>query len=442
MPLEEKRLIGRHRLSKDHLGRPHEFYLLQRYMRRYGDKRHFQTKVNIHGEEISTPVYQGYEAWFEMEQHFPKVMLPHPIVQWELSPTWRCPEDCGGCPDRASLHVGDRPEVLIDFETWKKRVDFAVTQGGQYLLLIGGTIDRMKVARQTMRYILRDTPADAGWFLDGIIVTDWKSGEPNMMLDVWIQEAGILDATTHVSADYLNLPNKDGSLPSPQVRWENSRWYKSAYGLNLARVLIEKNAKRVIVNTAVSAHNINEVLPIYEHVKQLQQTAREMGRQTVVLWTVSPWQHYIHLLYGDDPSNYDKQTVLAANHQSALKKISEHILTDTFGRVQSGMERVAANSTGYLRALPHEGLYQTKSFNGRMPGVGAFAPDGTFMPDPMAQSALQLKRSNLFKTSYGYTDRVPVGEGNIWTLQKGVKDGTEFPNLVQSTKPHSLYQWK
>lgn len=292
MPREVGSLIGRHRLSEDHLGRPGEFQLLQRYMRLYGDPKHLNIEETEYGEDILMPIYHELEAWEELRNLYPEVLSPHPIVQWEFSPTWECPEDCGGCPDRASLHTADSPEARVDFEIWKDRVNFAVDRGGKYLLLIGGTIDRLPVARQTMRYILDETPADAAWFTDGIISTNWKTGKPNVMLDAWINEAKILQATTHVSADYLNLPNPDGSLPSPEVRWENSRWYKSAYGLNLAHALAVRGAKRVIINTAVSATNINEVLPIYEHVKQLQDEIYAIGSGTVALLTISPWQHY------------------------------------------------------------------------------------------------------------------------------------------------------
>lgn len=438
---DDEKQIGRHRLSPDHIKRPDEFYLLQRYLRRFGDQAHLKEAMDMQGGSIITPSYRGYESWEEMEKYFPEVKLPYPIVQWEFSPTWGCPEDCGGCPDRASLHVGDPPEVQADFETWKQRVDFAVQQGAMYILLIGGTIDRMSVARKMMRYILDDTPADAGWFTDGIMLTDWKTRISNVLLGKWIDEAGILKATTHVSADYLNLSDATSQLPDPRVRWDNSRWFKSAFGLNLLNELVARNARRVVVNTTISSQNIDEIIPLYEYVARISDRARGPNTNTVVQWTFAPWQSYIHLLYGDDPQNYDPHTNLNDTHREKLADIAEHIIADSRRRLAIGKSRVAANSSGYIAELPEKGLLQSQTFGGRMPGVGAFAPDGTFMPDPMARCANELKYVKLFHSSYGYTDRVPAGEGNVWTTLQSVNDGYGFTNLIQSTKSNSRHPW-
>mgnify|MGYP000287456403 CR=1 FL=1 len=385
--------------------------------------------------------YKGFEALEEAKEKYPEV-LRDTIPHWEFSPTFRCPEDCEGCPDRASLHIGIPPEERIGLKEWRKRVDFAEKEGGRYILLIGGTIDNIPFLPKLMRYIHKKKVLDFGWFTDGIMLQDWRTGKPNELFERIVEEGNILEATTHVSADYLVVPQKNRSLPNPKFRWENSRWFKSAYGLNLARTLVEAHAKRVVINTAISSLNIDQVIPIYLYTCHLAEYAKAIGSPTVVLHTFSPWQHKTHLIRGDDPRNYPASVFLTEKHVPELEKISQFLLEDTFNRLRHGLPRVEAVSSGYIEALPEDGWKQEKRME-KEPGVRCFTPDGTLRLDPVMVSAEMVR---LNKTSYGYTDR-PLFENvegkfeNWWTKAIGEENKDYFLNLIQSTKTEYPY-WR
>jgi hypothetical protein len=209
--------------------------------------------------------------------------------------------------------------------------------GAEYFLLIGGTIDSHTVTPKLMAYILKENaPVDVGWFTDGIMLQKWKTGEPTVLFEKLISKGNLLQLTTHVSADYLVEEGirSDGPILSPFTRWENDshgpRYYKSAFGERLARTLIKLNAKRVVINTTVSARNIDEVIPLYNFVSQLQEYARTIESPTLVLHTLSPLVWRPHLVRGDDVENFDSAALLSEKHASRLNKISKYILNDTY----------------------------------------------------------------------------------------------------------------
>jgi hypothetical protein len=310
-----------------------------------------------------------------------------------------------------------------------------VDLGVEYFMLIGGTIDGHTATSKLMSYILnKATPVDAGWFTDGIMLLDWKTGKPNILFERLKNEGRFLELTTHVSADYLVKEGiKDGGeILSPTIRWENeyggSRYYKSAFSERLARVLIDQGAKRVILNTAISAHNLDQVIPVYQYVADLQQYAQEINSPTVVLYTFSPWQWRAHLARGDNPQNYDPTSLLSEEHRHQLEKISKYLLEDTWKRLRQGKPRVAANSSGYIAGLPQLGIYQDVPYASSS-GELAAEPGGRIRIDPIFVSAKMLECP---RSSYGYRDR-DIDKPPFTEYDKGLS-GPSFVNLIQTTR--------
>lgn len=378
---------------------------------------------------------QTYEGWQAVEEANELGLLRPKIRHAELSPTFRCPEDCGGCPDRASLHVGDPPEKQIGEKEWFAIVDKMVELGVEYFMLIGGTIDGHPTTYKLMRYILsKKPPVDVGWFTDGIMLQNWKTGEPNILYEKIVQEGKMLEMTTHVSADYLGKDgtNLEGPILSPEIRWENeyggSRFYKSAFGERLARNLIKQGARRVVINSAISAHNLDQIIPIYNYVVELHDYARKINSPTVVLYTFSPWQWRVHLARGDNPKNYSQASLLSEKHEQKLKEISEYLLENTWERIKEGKPRVAANSSGYIAGLPHHGVYQDTQCNPRS-GELAAEPGGRIRIDPILVSARMLEHA---VSSYGYRDRDI--DKPPFSIYDEKLSGPAFSNLIQSTR--------
>lgn len=417
--LERERVLGVHRLATETIAIPPERAAIA------------EIQANV-----------KHAGWSAVREASELNLLRPSIRHAELSPTYRCPEDCGGCPDRASLHLGDPLERQLNKDEWFGIVDRLHDIGVEYFLLIGGTIDRHPITPQLMAYIPRKgKPADVGWFTDGIMLQNPHTGQPTPILSRLMREGGMRNISTHVSADYV-VPQgveKDGPILDPRIRWENeyggSRYYKSAYGERLARRLVELGARRVVLNTAISAHNIDEVLNIYSYAVELQEEAERLATGTVVLYTVSPWIWRPHLARGDEPGNYDATTLLRAEHIPKLEEISRVLLEDTRERLQSGKPRVAGNSSGYLAGLPYFAVTQDIGYP-HGSGELAVQPDGTVRIDSVFMSAQSL----LFaRNPYGYRDRdidhPPFAHYNLFPWVR-----TTFPNLIQTTRGD--VQWR
>lgn len=380
---------------------------------------------------LQTKEYSGFEAIVEArELGLLRVKTRHA----EASSTQKCPEDCGGCPDRKSLHLNDPPEVTIGDEDWLDLVDNLEGYGVEYLMLIGGTIDRQRVTPLLIKHVLeKETKMDVGWFTDGIMLQNPHTGNPTKLFENLSAEGRILEITTHVSADYLVEQERKASGPvlDPKIRWENeyggSRYYKSAYGERLAIKLVQAQARRVVINTAVSSHNIQEVLPIYNFVSDLQEFANEIGSPTVVLHTMSPWVHRPHLARGDDSRNYDASTLLRAEHSAELVAISQLIYQDTVQRLENGLPRIAGNSSGFISGFPGFSVNQNVPY---INGSGEFAvqPNGTVRIDPIFVSAQMLQYA---KNPYGYRDR-DIDYPPFATYD--AENRITFPNLIQTTR--------
>lgn len=380
-----------------------------------------------------------YSGWEAVEEAEVEGLLRPSIRHAELSPTFQCPEDCGGCPDRKSLHLEDPPESRIVYDAWFGIADRLKRLGVEYFMLIGGTIDREKVTPALMRHISRmGDGADFGWFTDGIMLQHSKTGAPTPLATRLIDEGGMLEGTTHVSADYL-VPEgvaQDGPILDSSIRWENehggSRWFKSAFGERLARRLIDMNARRVVLNTAISAANLDEVLPVYDYTAELADYARKSGKDTIVLWTMSPWVWRPHLARGDDPRNYDAKTFLRGEHGSQLKEISNYIAQDTARRISEGRSRVAGNSRGFIEGLFEFAITQDVPY---LHGSSELAvqPDGTVRIDPVFTSPWAL---SVAKSPYGYRDR-DIDHNAFDEYARGPL----WPNLIQTTRKEDV-SWK
>ncbi len=406
-----KVLLGEHRLATETIGVPPERPVI--------------------AEIQALRKYEGWEAVDEAREFG---LLRQMVRHSELSPTFRCPEDCVGCPDRASMHRGDGPEKDMSPEQWLDVVDILSSEHGvEYFMLIGGTIEGHPATPVLMNKIANDPRIDGGWFTDGIMLHDWRTGSLKPRYDK-LMASGMGELTTHVSADYLVPQGVEahGPLLDPRERWENayggSRWYKSAYGLRTAHDMINANAKRVVLNTAVSAHNIEEVLPIYEHAKLLQDRAQYFGKRTVVLYSLSPWQWRAHLARGDNPGNYPLETLLRDEHRERLQEIADYLIRDTQHRLAEGLPRVAANSIGYLAGLAEHGVTQEVPFT-HPSGEFAVEPNGLVRMDPVFVSA---RAQQLANSSYGYRDR-DIDHPPFKHFAEGLP-GPHFPNLIQSTK--------
>lgn len=382
--------------------------------------------------------YHGFDA---VDEARGLGLLRKKIRHAELSPTFRCPEDCGGCPDRISLHVGEPAEKQIGKKEWFAIIDNLIKLGVEYFLLIGGTIDSHTLTPEMMQYFLdKKPPTDVGWFTDGIMLQDWQTGKFNFLFERLNENDRLLKLTNHVSADYLvqEGASSKGPILDPSKRWENeyggSRYYKSAFSERLARNLIKKGAKRVVLNTAISAHNIDEVIKVYDFVGELQDYAARIDSPTVVLHTFSPWTWRPHLARGDNPKNYDQKALLSQKHVSKLQEISKYILAETQERIKQGKPRIAGNSSGYIAGLPDFAVTQDVPY---LHGSGELAvqPDGTVRIDPVFISARMLQ---VAKSPYGYRDR-DIDFPPFTMYDKKIK-GKTFPNLIQSTRGKTVWR--
>ncbi len=356
------------------------------------------------------------------------------IEQWELSPSFLCANDCVGCPDRVSLYKehlakGGKPETKMPFDWWSNKVEEVEKNGGTYGMLIGGELSTaVPWLPLLMSKMIKMKTLDPSIFTDGISSYSHTEKGPSTKFKELV-EHGLLDMTVHVSCDYLYDTE---NLPDPSGRTNNSRKFKSAYGIWLAKKLVELGAKRVVMNTTIKADNIDEVIPIYEFCKSLRKNSN-----TVVLYTFAPWQHNPHVCRGDIPKNYPQDDWLNQPHFNKLKKVSEHILDDTWKRIKEKEERIAGNSSGYIQDVnqwinQRVGCYEE-------PGIRAVTPDGTERLCPIMTSLDQVLKC--WGCSYGFTDRVLKKDengniiGNRWTPTRGCEENVDyFLNLIQSTK--------
>lgn len=407
--------------------------------RALGAHRLAETTIAIPQERDAIAEIQSrrtYSGWEAVEEAQEAGLLRQVTRHAELSPTFQCPEDCGGCPDRKSLHLDDPPESRIVYDEWFRIADRLKGLGVEYFMLIGGTIDRERITPALMKHLLAmGDGVDFGWFTDGILLQHPKTGAPTPLATRLIQDGGMLKGTTHVSADYL-VPEgvaKEGPILDSSIRWENeyggSRWFKSAFGERLVRKLIGVNAHRVVLNTAISAANLDQVIPVYNYAAELANYARDKGKDTVVLWTMSPWVWRPHLARGDDPRNYDARTFLRSEHNGVLEEISNYIVQDTARRISEGRSRVAGNSRGFIEGLPDFAIHQAVPY---LHGSSEFAvqPDGIVRIDPVFTSASAL---SFAMNPYGYRDR-DIDHNPFDKYARGAL----WPNLIQTTRKEDV----
>ncbi len=377
--------------------------------------------------------YQDDEALREAEE---LGLLGNPI-QAELSPTFRCPMDCSGCPDGRSLHRGDQKEVQITESKWYGIVDRLAELGVKYFLLIGGTVDGHRMTPKLMSYLLsKDQPIDIGWFTDGMPLIHWRTGKPNKLFEKLVQQGRMLDLTTHISVDYLNSQAlEQHELPNPKYGYsgetDSSRKVKSVFGLILAKLLVERGARRVIINSAISALNIDQTMLIYDAAAKLQEYARSLNSPTVVLHTISPWVWRPYMVKGD-LTDLDLNTILKDKHRAQLQEIGQYFLADTQQRIQLSRSRVAANSSGFIIGLPTFAISQDMPYKLGVE-VLAIEPNGTMRMDPVFISARMLEHA---QNSYGYRDRAIPNPFDQYNLERVIT----FPNLVQTTRGN--FQWR
>jgi hypothetical protein len=406
--------------------------------KRYGPHRLATLTIPIPEERGAIAAIQAerqYRDWDAINEAADLGLLRARTRHALLSPTFRCSIDCGGCPDRVSLHLTDPPEGQISLEEWRSRVDRLIGLGVEYFLLLGGTIDNHPATPFLMREVLsRPAPVDVGWYTDGIMLQQWKTGELTRLYHHLITEGGMLSLTTHISADYL-VPEgtrDGGQLLDPSISWDtqygDSRYYKSAFGERLARRLVEAHAKRIVLNTAVAAQNLDHVVPIYNYVAELQEYAQRIGSPTAILHTFSPWVWRPHLARGDNPGNFDRKSQLSEAHRNGLDELTRWMLADTNRRIRSGRPRVTGNSSGFIEGFPEFAIHQDIPYDH---GSGEFAvePNGTVRMDPIFVSARML---SVARCPYGYRDRDTDHSPFAQFDRRPPED--RFQNLIQSTR--------
>ena len=314
------------------------------------------------------------------------------IQQAELSPTNRCPEDCHGCPDAVSNTIEKirkgiipRTEPRIGLEKWKTIIKQLLAFRVRYFLLIGGTIDHLKITHELLKYLTElkdqlDWNFGIGWFTDGIPLLDKTTMEPNGLFSDLFTKANIGKVTTHISVDFLADPK------NPYAKTD-SRYYKSIFGLSLAQELIHRDVFRIVINTTLFPNNLGHIIPIYEYVCRLQDMATKLGRQTRVLHSISPWTWRPGLARGDNPGIYDPSKILTNEQYNELVQICKYIDDSTIYQIQNGEIRIIANSSGFIRGLPVFAITQDVPYPRAESHTLAVEPNGTVRMDPVFPDA-------------------------------------------------------
>lgn len=294
-----------------------------------------------------------------------------------------------------------------------------------------------------------DQAVRVSWFSDGIMQTD-NDGDPAALFKRNVESGWIQKVASHVSMDYPyagdigsvfqddNLPQ---TLPTKKGRGtqfandpEQSRKFKSQYGLAFAVNLIREGVRRVVINTTVSTRNVDQVQAIYHQVSELQAFAEQIDSPTEVCWTFSPWIWRPHQARGDDPSQSPATLGLQLADMPAVNDVFSTILSDTHQRIAEGRPRVLANSAGFTQLLT-DPSYRELVVNqdvpvGNRPVALQVNPDALVGLDPMFQGPeIFGPGAPQLRTLFGYLDRDPRRERNIFSKYSN-PDQEWFPNIV------------
>jgi len=361
----------------------------------------------------------------------------------EFSPTFSCSETCPGCPDGVKFDEENRPIKVNEEKATKadmlQRLDLLTDLGVKHVMMIGGTVDREPELANQVNHAL-DKGLEVSWFTDGILLTEENRGDPNALFRNHLRNGWLSRVSTHLSMDYvsegnflaqeLDLPKKKGRVNDFKVDGEQSRRFKSQYGARAAKNLVDAWVARVFINMTVSLHNADQLRPIYDQLRVLQDYAINQNSPTQVLMTFSPWIWRPHQVRGDAlqdcQASSGLQTETAARFGEALGQVMEL----EYQRIAKGGSRLMANSSGFINFFVEPGyrelvVNQQLPYPGGRPEVVQVMPNGDIKMDPMFWGPELKAVNNIF----GYRDRDPRPNRNPFT-QFQPKDRTWFPNLV------------
>ncbi len=363
----------------------------------------------------------------------------------EFSPTFRCSEACPGCPDSVLILARNIRQGLVPAqedratpEQMLERINLLPKLGVKHVMMIGGTIDREPELANQVNHALGKGLV-VSWFTDGILLTEQNDGSPNELFRQHLSKGWLSRVYTHLSMDYVSeadflkackLPSKAGRLTQFAVDGEQSRRFKSQYGARAAKNLVDAGVARVFINMTVSSRNADQLLPIYDQVKILQDYALDSGSPTHVLMTFSPWTWRPHQARGDALQDCQAtsglQTESAARPSDALDKILEL----EYQRIETNKPRLLANSSGFINffADPRNReavVSQTLPYLNGRPEMIQIMPNGDVKMDPMFWGPELPAVNNIF----GYRDRDPRFKHNPF-VQFQPQNRPWFPNLV------------
>lgn len=378
-------------------------------------------------------------------------LVPEDLYCAEEAETWRCPFDCGGCPDARSntkraIDAGliPRVEPRADLEMMLERIALLRELGVRHFMNVGGTIDKFLTLTEQIKFQL-EQGLIVSWFTDGVPQLD-VNGQATELLTANLNDGWIHAVATHVSFDYLhgdcprtskNLFADSLELPPMQgggdhLATDYARRHKSQYSAVLAKRLIEKNVRRVVANTTVSHANVAHLKDLYKQAVALQDYAEKTGSPTEVLFTFSPWVWRSHQARGDEPADHRPEEGLHASDMPIVSEALLYMLEDTYDRIGKGRPRIFANSSGYalLHADPayaETAVWQAVPYLHGKAEIPNLAPSGDVMLDPQFFGPELVAAFSTF----GYRDRHPNPHKNPFT-QFHNSGQLYLPNIIAS----------
>lgn len=349
---------------------------------------------------------------FEEKFRFPTwdEIFKYKITEVEIFPTRNCTENCDGCSVPKVIRW--KQEIKKPVFWWQNLIKKLARKKIAYVIIMGGEptiFPGIEKIIETIADLKRKREINGGIFTDGIPLRL----NPKR-LDLLIKN-GLLEITTHSSVDYLI----EKEPPIKMGKGEGtSRYHKAFYGLELLKALKRKSAKMVVANTVLTPANLRQIIPLY----------KEFERQGIKM-TLCSYQWQCHLYQGRKSEDFLNR--LTYKHIPKIKKIINFILENEKKRIKEKKERIVANSSRFLRALPYLGVAQPvncDNFSGP-PGVFAVLPDGSLRHCPVVTRLKDIPGCP--GCHYGFRDRDPKLEAYL-TRMKIFDDqgGLEFPNII------------
>lgn len=392
---------------------------------------------------------RNLQFWGPVEDAKKKAMLRQKIRHVEILPKV---ESIRNSPiknilsiEKSEFALNVKQKDSISLLDWYLIIDKLLEMGVEYFLFKGFSLEMNQLTHSLMRRLLNlNGSHDLGWYTDGIFLQNKKNGNGVCVFSKLVNECGILEFTTHIPVNYYSNESvlQDETTEQKILATNNfvqssikANQLRSFYGMKFAKMLIEHNAKRVVITTTISNQNINQVFLVYNFVCELQNYATQIGSNTVILWTCCPYVWRPFLARGDDVLKYPKEFRLEANNIVDLRSIFSEILNNTYHRILLQQSRVAGNSSAFLRGFSEFSTHQCIPYE-KGPDVLCVKPNGTVNIDPIFSTVDSLR---IARNPHEYRDReVYYNPFHIWDTENS---NERFPNLIQSTRSNEL-KWK